>query len=233
MPCVPPAAPISDRLNKSTSGLQPVKAKSAALSSTSTPSLSKTTPTRPTTATRASSGSKPTSKIPAVSGIRTKPTSRPFSGTSKQGGSGIPVSTKVGPSPVKASPRLSKAASATSSTGKTGAGGKATAAAAKNTKLPSSKAGSEQGSKVSSNQPTGTAPASHQPAPREEVIDDFFGQPKKSSQQQFCADSEEEDEGTGLGGHSDDGSEDGEGMADHVTHSDGGIDLQRILESRR
>lgn len=73
--------------------------------------------------------------------------------------------------------------------------------------------------------------SSHQPVPKEEVIDEFFGQARKSSQKQFYPDSE--DEGTDLGVQSDDGSEDSEGVASHVTCSEGGIDLQHIVEKRR
>jgi hypothetical protein len=71
---------------------------------------------------------------------------------------------------------------------------------------------------------------SHPLATREEEIDEFFGQARKSSQKlQFCADSDDEE--TDLGVHSD--SEGSEGAAGHVTHSDGGgIDLQYIMENR-
>lgn len=64
------------------------------------------------------------------------------------------------------------------------------------------------------------------------MIDEFFGQARKSSQKQFYPDSE--DEMSDLGVQSDDGSEDSEeGVASHVTHSEGRIDLQHIMEKRR
>lgn len=87
---------------------------------------------------------------------------------------------------------------------------------------------------LSSNQPGGAPPpATHQPAaPKEEEIDEFFGHARKSSQKQFYVDSE--DEGSGdLGVQSDEESDDSGGVASHMTRSEGGVDLQRIMESRR
>lgn len=77
-----------------------------------------------------------------------------------------------------------------------------------------------------------TSPAHmHKDEAKEEEIGEFFGDPKKSSQKQFYADSD--DESSDLGVESDGGSDDeGVGVAGHVTHSQA-LDIQLILANKR
>lgn len=74
----------------------------------------------------------------------------------------------------------------------------------------------------------------HKDKAKEEEIGEFFGDPKKSSQKLFYADSD--DECSDLGVESDGGSDNEEvGVAGHVRTSQANtdLDIQLILASRR
>ena len=200
-------APISDRLSKSTSGLRPVKPKTAGLSSPST-SLSKTIPTRssqtvPTkgatphrgTLTIPNRGARPgtSSGIPqirsAVKPKATPPSSRPQSGTRPVTAPEVARGGKSSKLPLKRSGA------------ETGTGGKK--------KAPSSSASSPRVSKPV--QPSGAATPkvkqdrevadAHVKETSAVEIDEFFGEGKKTSLKVHSVE-EEEEEVADLGGAS-------------------------------